>query len=74
MQAVSFWSFITFALAHLIVILCNQNALRKESGSVIQIVFRLAKRGGFLGVAYSGTFILMLISGLATNLLPLSRP
>ncbi len=74
MQEISFWSFITFALAHLTVILCNLGALRKESGSAIQIVFRLAKRGGFWGWAYSGTFILMLISGLAMNLLPLSRP
>ena len=74
MQEISFWSFITFALAHLTVILCNLEALRKESGSAIQFVFRLAKRGGFWGWAYSGTFALMLISALAMNLLPISRP
>jgi hypothetical protein len=72
MHEISFWSFITFAVAHLTVILFNLGALRKESGSGIQIVFRLARRGGFWGLAYSGTFILMLISGLATTLLPIS--
>ncbi len=70
MKEICFWSFIVFVLAHLTVILSNLGALRKESGSTIQTVIRLAKRGGFFGWAYSGTFLLMLIAALAMKLLP----
>lgn len=57
---ISMFVFILAALAHLILMLLLSDQIRKESGSHFQIVFRIGKRGGFLGWGLVGSFLLTL--------------
>jgi hypothetical protein len=61
-KELSFWSFVVFALVHLVTVLANSSTLRKESGNHFQLALKMLRRGGIRGWSFSISFYLFVLS------------